>query len=327
MIQIKDNLIPKDILKACSIFLNKSAFTYGWQSNIHIDYGHWNFDITNTTKSNPTDVSSKLTKETKLIWSTLNKEFFKGQGKLTRCYANRHTFGTEGYIHTDTEREQDHTVVIYLDEDWNPNYGGETVFYSKDYTSIIQSVIPTFGRVVVFPGNIPHKASALTRICNKVRTTLMFKVTIDPKAMYTSETLLTSFLSDIGADKKPHEHGSLRDHLLRVYHILKSFGANDILALAGGLHSVYSTSTYKLACLPITSEKVEETFGPEVDRLVKLFCTIDRPQKLETPDGTLSEIDLFLLRCIECANLYDQNELTPEKYPNLFEFSKGIRQN
>ena len=155
----------------------------------------------------------------------------------------------------------------------------------------------------------------------------MYKVTIDPKAMYDSETLLISFLKDIGADKLPHKSGSLYDHLLRTYHIIKSIGMNDILALAGGLHSVYSTNYYKTACLPFTSDRIAETFGPEVDRLVRLFCTIDKPNVLENPDGSLSELDLFLLRCIECANLYDQQALDPEKHPNLHKFVESLRRN
>ena len=325
MIKVTDNIIPKDVLKACSIYLDKANWSYGWPSNNEIPFGHWNVDITKTTHNNPTDVASKLPKEFKLAWEKINKEFFKDQALLTRCYSNRHTYGTEGYVHTDTERKEDHTVIVYLDEIWDTNWGGETIFYNNERTHILQAIVPYLGRVVVFPGNIPHRASGVTRICNKNRTTLMFKCTVDPKAIYDSETLLLEFLKDIKADKKGHKVGTLADHLLRVYHILKSFGANDILALAGGLHSVYSTTTYKTATLPYTSEKIRDTFGPEVDRIVRLFSTIDRPKCLETPDKTLTDLDLFLLRCIECANLHDQDELNEETYPNLYKFSKEIQ--
>jgi hypothetical protein len=307
------------------MYLDKAEWSYGWPSDKDIPFGHWNTDITKTTHNNPTDVATRLPKEFKIVWENLNKEFFKGQALLTRCYANRHTFGIEGYIHTDTERQQDHTVVVYLNEIWDPNWGGETSFYSKDKKEILKSVIPHYNRAVVFPGNIPHCARGVTRICPKVRTTLMFKCTVDPKAIYSSETLLVEFLDLIKAHDKSHKNGSLKDHLLRVFHILKSSGANDILALAGGLHSVYSTNSYKTATLPYTSELINETFGPEVDRIVRLFCTINRPKCLETPDGTLSELDLFLLRCIECANLHDQNELNEQDYPNLYKFSQEIR--
>jgi hypothetical protein len=322
MITVKDKILPERELQAALYFINKANWTYGWPSNKDYGYGHWNVDFTKTTKNNPTDVSVALPPVLAPIWQKVNEEFFNGQAKLTRCYANRHTFGTEGYIHTDTERDEDQTCVVYMDPEWDVAWGGETSFYSKDMKEIVKSVIPEFGRTAVFAGTIPHCAKPVSRVCPQVRTTLMFKVTIDPKALYTSEELLVPFLEEIGATKKPHKRGSLADHLIRVYHILKGVGAGDILALAGGLHSVYGTKAYKNKVLPKDSTKVRDTFGPEVDRLVRLFSAADRPNALENPDGSLDDLDLFLLRSIECANLYDQEELDPEKYPNLCEFVK-----
>ena len=322
MIQVKDNILSITTLKNIENYLNDANWRYGWPSNKNIPFGHWNLDITKTVANNPTDVSNRLPEDFDDLWKEINTEFFNSTGVLTRCYANRHTFGTEGYIHTDTERKEDVTVVVYLNPEWEADWGGETTFYSFDKKSILNAVLPAYGRVVAFSGNIPHCARAITRICSKARTTVMYKVTIDPKAVYSSETMLVEFLKEIGADKMPHKNGSLMDHLIRCYFILKNIGANDILAISAGLHSVYSTNAYKNACLPYESKKIEETFGPEVDRLVRMFSKIDRPNALENPDGTLSDIDLFLLRSIECANLHDQNELDPKKYPNLMDFIK-----
>lgn len=320
MINVKDNLVDTRELDAAMYFIDKANWTYGWPSNKDMPYGHWNVDFTKSTKNNPTDVSTKIPPVLNPIWKRINEEFFNGQAKLTRCYANRHTFGTEGYIHTDTERDEDQTCVVYMDRDWDPNWGGETSFYSKDLQEIVKSVIPAYGRTAVFKGNIPHCAKPVARVCPKVRTTLMFKVTINPKAVYSAEELLASFLDNIGANKKPHKHGSLADHLMRTFHLLKSSGAGDILALAGGLHSVYGTNAFKKPCLSKDDIQIRTTFGPEVDRLVRLYSVVDRPNCLENPDGSLDDLDLFLLRSIECANLHDQDELDPERYPNLYEF-------
>jgi len=325
MIMVKEGIIPADALKKCLYILNKANWTYGWPSNTGVPYGHWNVDITHTSKSNPTDVSDRLPDAFSDVWEVVNKEFFGGVAKLTRCYSNRHTFGTEGYVHTDTDRAQDQTCVVYLDEEWRAEWGGETNFYNDEQTEIIKSVLPVFGRTAVFPGNIPHCARGVTRICPKVRTTLMFKVTIDPKALYPAEQLLVSFLESIGANRRKHVKGTLADHLIRTFHMLKGVGANDIVALAGGLHSVYGTNAFKSPCLKKEDKRIHELFGAEVDRLVRLFSTLDRPNSLESPDGSLSETDLFLLRCIECANLYDQDELDQAKYPNLYEFASKFR--
>ena len=322
MITIKENFIPKHLLKPCEAWLDKANWVYGWPSNKNIPFGHWNVDISRTGITNPTDIAKNIPPVFKDVWTEINKELYKGQARLTRCYANKHTFGTEGFIHTDTEREEDHTIVVYLNTKWDASWGGETMFYNKDMTKIVEAVLPSYGRVVAFPGTIPHRASPLSRISTGARTTLMFKSTINPKAVYGAEVILTKFLTDIGANKRPHKRGSLMDHLIRCFHILKTTGANDILALSGGLHSVYSTNAYKQACIPFTGTILEETFGPEVDRIVRLFSQIDRPNCLENPDGSINELDLFLLRAIESANLYDQGELDPSKYPNLMEFIK-----
>lgn len=325
MISVKDGVLNTRELDNIVYFINKANWSYGWPSNKDMPYGHWNVDFTKSTKDNPTDVSARVPPVIMPLWLRVNELFFNNQAKLVRCYANRHTFGTEGYIHTDTEREEDQTCVVYLDKDWDPNWGGETSFYSKDLQEIVKSVIPAYGRTAVFNGNIPHCAKPVSRICPKVRTTLMFKVTVNPKAVYEAEELLASFLEAIGANKRPHKNGSLADHLMRTFHLLKGAGAGDILAVAGGLHSVYGTNAYKKACLSKEDTRIRETFGPEVDRIVRLFSSVNRPKCLENPDGTLEDLDLFLLRSIECANLYDQEELEPEAYPNLYEFAMQFK--
>jgi SM-20-related protein len=324
MISVKEGIIPKKKLDACKYMLDKAAWSYGWPSNKDMPYGHWNVDITKTPKYNSVDVSDRLPNVVMDIWKIVNNAFFQDKAVLTRCYANRHTFGTEGYIHTDTDRVEDQTCVVYMDEKWDVNWGGETSFYSDDLSEIVKSVIPKYGRVAVFPGNIPHCARSIARICPKVRTTLMFKVSIDPKAVFEAETLLVNFLNQIGAKQRKHKRGTLADHLVRTFHILKSNRAGDILALAGGLHSVYGTNAFKSPCLEWSDTRIAQTFGAEVDRIVRLYATVDRPNSIESPDGSLSELDLFLLRCIECANLHDQEELDPQVYPNLCEFAAKL---
>ena len=45
MIQVKDNAIPKDKLRACEMWLEKANWSYGWPSNDKYPFGHWNIDI------------------------------------------------------------------------------------------------------------------------------------------------------------------------------------------------------------------------------------------------------------------------------------------
>ena len=324
MIYINDDILKDYNLSYIKYWLEESKWTYGWKSDMNVPYGHWNCDISGTAITNSEDITARLPDEFILLWKEVNDKVFNNKAIPVRCYANRHTFGTEGYIHTDTHRKEDHTVVIYLNEQWDANWGGETVFYNDNHSNIVQAVLPKYKRISAFPGIIPHRASGLSRICPEVRMTLMFKVSIDPQSLTKDEESLKKFLAAIGADNIPHRVGTLYDHLIRVYHILSSMNAPQHVALAGGLHSVYGTNVFK-GNPDIDKSAVLEEFGPKVNHLVSLFSTIDRPQCLERMDESINEEDLFDLRCIECANLYDQSELNEKDYPNLFKFSREAR--
>lgn len=315
MIIVNDQLFDQDDLKLCLSWLMNTGWSYGWKSNSDVNFGHWNTDITRTGVNNNIDATDRLPEVFLPIWAKIKAQYPKAV--LTRCYANQHTFGTEGYIHTDTNRKEDQTCIIYMNTEWDADWGGETAFFNNDKTEILKSVLPKFGRFVVFPGSIQHCARSVSRICNRARMTLMFKFSIDPQDHYSSESVLKNFLLRVGANQKPHKNGSLMDHLMRTFMLMKSVKLGDEVCLAGGLHSVYGTSSYKNSCLPTDSTLVADTFGVEVDRMVRLFCSLNRPNDLK--DGSaLPERDLFLMRCIEVANLYDQGEL--HLHPHLEEF-------
>ena len=320
MILVREDLLTTEELQPCIDWLHRAPWSYGWHSHKDKPFGHWNVDIARSGIKNTVDVSSRLPKPFKYVWRKMLQQF--PGATLVRCYANQHTYGIEGYIHTDTDREEDQTAIFYLNKEWDADWGGETKFYSLDHSEVLMSVLPKLGRMVVFPGSIPHCARQVTRICPKSRITLMFKFAVDPSIAYPSEQVLREFLKKIGANQMPHKNGSLMDHLLRTFHLMKSAGIGDTLALAGGLHSVYGTNAYKNACLQWENDLVGRVFGGEVDRLVRLFSRLDRPTALM--DGSnLDEKDLFLMRCIEVANLYDQGEL--HLFPHLQEFALQFR--
>lgn len=91
-----------------------------------------------------------------------------------RCYANAHTFGIEGYPHTDSRKPGNVTTIFYINPQWKPEWAGETVFIN-DLGDIAHAVLPRPGRAVVFDGTIVHSARAVTRLCPALRVTLMFK--------------------------------------------------------------------------------------------------------------------------------------------------------
>jgi hypothetical protein len=52
------------------------------------------------------------------------------------------------------------------------------------------------------------------------------------------EEKLKSFLNKKKAHEHPHYNGTLEDHLIRTYMILKNKGFSENICLGGGLHSI-----------------------------------------------------------------------------------------
>ena len=82
---------------------------------------------------------------------------------LYGAYINCLKAGDTPGIHVDSPYwvEDNQTVLCYLNVDYHPNFGGETIFYD-DKLNAKRVISPKPGRVVVFDGRIPHKGTPPT---------------------------------------------------------------------------------------------------------------------------------------------------------------------
>ncbi|XP_078576469.1 uncharacterized protein LOC144862077 [Branchiostoma floridae x Branchiostoma japonicum] len=79
-------------------------------------------------------------------------------------------------IHEDCEKGQDEfTLLIYLNKDWEVNKFGETAFFYDDFEPFV-AVKPVYGRVAVFHCSIPHSARPPSARINGARYTFAVKV-------------------------------------------------------------------------------------------------------------------------------------------------------
>lgn len=144
--------------------------------------------------------------------------------------------------------------------------------------------------------------------------------------------ILLIALKRVGAFKKQHNRKmglTLGEHLTNTYDDLRRMGADEEVALAGGLHSVYGTNSFRERTIPIDQRAVlQQLFGVRAERLAWLFCTINRPQCFEgepiknwrTGDPVdVTEDELRDLKLIEVANLGD-NGVNLSKFPTLSRF-------
>ena len=121
-------------------------------------------------------VEKYLKKHTQKILKNLGMFDFL---KLERVYASANLYGTVHQSHRDyaLNSKGGITVMYYLNNNWNLNHAGETVFYDNE--EIVKSIIPKPGRVIIFDGTLEHCARDIRRDVNDLRMVLTFKYNIN----------------------------------------------------------------------------------------------------------------------------------------------------
>lgn len=101
------------------------------------------------------------------------------QYQAYRGYVNHAGFGDMLFSHTDCLPGSDElTVLVYICDEWDLEWGGETLFYNSEDDCMF-ACTPKPGRVVIFNGAIKHVGRPPNRICYKPRYTLAFKMERD----------------------------------------------------------------------------------------------------------------------------------------------------
>lgn len=92
-----------------------------------------------------------------------------------RAYTNVAYFGDMLYTHTDCLPGQgDLTALWFVCTTWDPEWGGETMFFDASGDAAC-AVSPRPGRLVVFDGAIRHVGRPPNRICIEPRYTFAIK--------------------------------------------------------------------------------------------------------------------------------------------------------
>ena len=99
-----------------------------------------------------------------------------------RAYVNSSVYGDMYYTHRDCSVHRQHvTALYYANLEWQPDWGGETVFYNDNEDAEVV-VSPKPGRLVVARGAILHRGTVPTRACYEERYTIAYKMLSgDPK--------------------------------------------------------------------------------------------------------------------------------------------------
>lgn len=183
MIEIVDNFLPENL----AVQFSRNFFnTYNWKP-------YWNTGVSktesrswnwHTSVGNDLPDMGQLTQDNspedmKLLWNATEIKLFELSGVehvMNRWYSNSHTYGQEGPIHRD---DGSFTCLYYPCENWQIDWEGGTAFYNEDITDVIQYAGYKFNRMVIFSAKIPHRAMPITRDCYRLRTSIVFKTSMD----------------------------------------------------------------------------------------------------------------------------------------------------
>ena len=107
---------------------------------------------------------------------TVERLFPDEQFTDQRAYVNCSVYGDSYYIHRDCAAHERHvTALYYANLEWQPDWGGETIYYNDEEDAQF-AISPRPGRLVIARGAILHRGNVPARNCYEERYTLAYKL-------------------------------------------------------------------------------------------------------------------------------------------------------
>jgi SM-20-related protein len=178
-IQIFDDVVPLELYRKLFIVAHRIPWQFGWNTPSNPNNRYWHFEVGGGGKKNFDDVSDIVAKHPiktfGLYQDWLRESLVPKSSKILRFYLNAHTFGTDGWPHTDTDRCDELTTVLYLTQEWKPEWCGETVIFDGR-GDIEAAVIPKPNRLLAFPSDRLHSPRPLSKVFEGLRIVLVVKM-------------------------------------------------------------------------------------------------------------------------------------------------------
>ena len=117
------------------------------------------------TKSEIESIMIALTffKESSKFFDTfaiIEQEVFNSSLFLRRMDFNLQYYGQDGTTHVDGTEENEWTIMLMTNTKWKSEWGGQFQLLSDDRKTVIEEHEYIPGRVIIFPGNVPHRGLA-----------------------------------------------------------------------------------------------------------------------------------------------------------------------
>jgi SM-20-related protein len=177
-VQVFDDAVPADLYGGLLETIPNLGWQFGWRSRLALAR-YWHHELSGGQKDNIVDVSDVVRTHPSPLFARyvdwLRSEVVPAETRLLRLYLNAHTFGTDGSVHTDTERKDELTTVLFLNRNWKADFGGETVVFDER-GEIDTAVLPKENRLLTFPSDREHGPRPLSKMFLGLRVVLVAKL-------------------------------------------------------------------------------------------------------------------------------------------------------
>ena len=178
-VQTFDDLLPAPMFEQLLSAAARIRWRFGHTNSGNTATRYWHHEVGSGGKRNVEDVSANVRQHPLRIFSHyqdwLRNTLVPADTKILRYYLNGHTYGTDGWPHTDTERSDELTAVLYLVPTWKPEWCGETVVFNNA-GEIEAAALPRPNRLVIFPSDRLHAPRPLSKAFNGLRVVLVVKM-------------------------------------------------------------------------------------------------------------------------------------------------------
>ena len=159
-IQVYDNFFENDHCSEIYNFCINSYFKIGWVDSDEPQHKPY---------PNLHSAYSKEDLDKIKILEPILKKFKISKDQYSKCVVNLTKPLDVNFIHVHSNTS---VVLYYANLTWNPEWGGETIFYKKDKKTIDLANPYVPNRLVFFDGKIPHTIKAQNIIGPSYRFTI-----------------------------------------------------------------------------------------------------------------------------------------------------------
>jgi SM-20-related protein len=165
-----DDLVPPPAMHAFHDFLRSSPFQRREKAHPRLaEHRHWMSEV-------PVARAPELVIYQPSLRAARSMFDDDRRHRPVRSYCNHASYGDMLFSHVDgTPEEGCLTALWYVCRGWEPDWGGETLFFN-DRADAVCVVSPRAGRLVVFDGAIRHVGRPPNRVCFEPRYTFALKL-------------------------------------------------------------------------------------------------------------------------------------------------------